>query len=224
LKGVQICQALFVGRARAIVVRRHLEHRLNVGLRLERNIRRYPLRSDQLELGSLRQFLVIEIWRVVEHLLEPKQMTGARHHGVERALGLQYTGKLALVKGSKEFSHHIEGAIGHGDILHVGHKIGRIAALGGQAYHFFAQVEPVSVHARHRAHGTRVIALAAANIEQRHGAARRRSTPRHLLAHQLNHRIAQRRVVSTVQKITTTARLRLGIAHGVAALGRAQQI
>ena len=46
LKGIEVCQSLFVGRARAVVVRRHLEHRLNVGLRLERNIRRYPLRSD----------------------------------------------------------------------------------------------------------------------------------------------------------------------------------
>ena len=151
-------------------------------------------------------------------------MTGTWHHGVERALGRQHAGKLALVKGSKEFSHHIEGAIGHGDILHVGHKIGRIAAFGGQAHHLFAQVEPVSVHARHRAHGAGVVALAAANIEQRHGAVRRRGTPRHPLAHQLNHRIAQRRIVTTVQKVTTAARLRLGIAHGVAALGRTQQI
>ena len=146
---------------------------------------------------------------------------GTRHHGVERALGHQHASKLALVKGSKELGHHIEGAIGHGDILHVGHKIGRIAALGGQAHHLFAQVETVSIHARHRTHGTGVVALAAANIEQRHGAIRRRCTSRHLLA---DHRIAQRRVVTAVKKVATTARLRLGIAHGVAALGRAQQI
>ena len=134
-------------------------------------------------------------------------MTGTWHHGVERTFGCQHAGKLALVKGSKELGHHIEGAIGHGDILHVGHKIGRIAALGGKAHHLFAQVETVSTHARHRAHGTGVVALAAANIEQRHGAVRRRCTPRHPLVHQLNHRIAQRRIVSAVQKVTTTARL-----------------
>lgn len=46
LKGIEVCQALFVGGARAVVVRRHLEHRLDVGLGLKRNIRRYPLRSD----------------------------------------------------------------------------------------------------------------------------------------------------------------------------------
>ena len=149
-------------------------------------------------------------------------MTGAWHHGVERTFGCQHAGKLALVKGSKELGHHIEGAIGHGDILHVGHKIGRIAALGGKAHHLFAQVETVSTHARHRAHGAGVIALAAANIEQRHGAVRRRSALCRPLAHQLDHRIAQRRVVSTVQKVTTAACLRLGIAHGVAALGRTQ--
>ena len=151
-------------------------------------------------------------------------MTGARHHGVERALGRQHAGKLALVKGGKELGHHIEGAIGHGDVLHVGHEVGRIAALGGQTHHLFAQVEPISIHARHRTHGTRVVALATANIEQGHGAARRRRTLRRLLEHQLDHRIAQRRVVAAVQKVATTARLRLGIAHGVAALGRAQQI
>ena len=147
-------------------------------------------------------------------------MTGARHHGVERALWRQHAGKFALVKGSKELGHHIEGAIGHGDILHVGYEIGCIAALGGQANHLFAQVETVSIHARHRAHGAGVVALTAANIEQRHGIFRKRGAPRHLLAHQLNHRIAQRRIVSTVQKVTTAACLRLGIAHGVAALGR----
>ena len=146
------------------------------------------------------------------------------HDGVERALGRQHARKLTLVKGSEELGHHIEGAIGHGDILHVGHEVGRVAALGGQAHHLFAQVETVSIHARHRAHGAGVVALTAANIEQRHGAFRRRGALRHLLAHLLNHRIAQRRVVSTVQKVTTTACLRLGIAHGVAALGRAQQI
>ena len=52
LERFQVCQALFVGRARAVVVRRHLEHRLDIGLGLERNIRRHPLRSDQLELGG----------------------------------------------------------------------------------------------------------------------------------------------------------------------------
>ena len=149
-------------------------------------------------------------------------MTSTRHHGVERTLRRQHAGKLAFVKGGKELGHHIEGAIGHGDVLHVGHEVGRIAALGGQAHHLLAQVKTVSIYARRRAHGTGVIALATANIEQRHGAVRRRGAPRHLLAHQLDHRIAQRRVVSTVQKVTTAARLRLGIAHGVAALGRAQ--
>ena len=151
-------------------------------------------------------------------------MTGARHHGVERALWRQHAGKFALVKGSKELGHHIEGAIGHGDILHVGHEIGRIAALGGKAHHLFAQVETVSTHTRNRAHGTGVVALATANVEQSHGVARRCCTARHLLAHQLDHCIAQRCIVATVQKVTTAARLRLGIAHGVAALGRAQQI
>lgn len=126
------------------------------------------------------------------------------------SLWRQHAGKLTLVKGSEELGHHIEGAVRHGDVLHVGHEIGRIAALGGQAHHLFAQVEPVSAHARHRAHGTRVIALATANIEQRHGAVRRRSAPRHLLAHQLDHRIAQRRVVSTVQKVTTLRACDLG--------------
>ena len=125
-------------------------------------------------------------------------MTGTRHHGVERALGCQHAGKLALVKGGKELGHHIEGAIGHGDVLHVGHEIGRIAALGGKAYHLFAQVETVSIHTRHRAHGAGVVALAAANIEQRHGAVRRRSAPSRPLTHQLDHCIAQRRIVATV--------------------------
>ena len=46
LKGVQICRAFFVGRACAVVVRRHLEHRLDVGLGLKRNVRRHPLHSD----------------------------------------------------------------------------------------------------------------------------------------------------------------------------------
>lgn len=86
LKGVQICQALFVGRARAVVVGRHLKYGFDVGLGLERNVRRHPLRSDQLKLRSLRQLFVVEIWRVVEYLLEPKEMMGTRHHGVERAL------------------------------------------------------------------------------------------------------------------------------------------
>ena len=149
-------------------------------------------------------------------------MTGTRHHGVERALWRQHAGKLALVKWSKELGHHIEGAIGHGNVLHVGHEVGRIAALGGKAHHLFAQVETVGIHARHRAHGAGVVALATANIEQRHGAARRCCTPRHPLAHELDHCIAQRRIVSTVQKVATAARLRLGITHGVAALGRAQ--
>ena len=151
-------------------------------------------------------------------------MTGTRHHGVERALWRQHARKLTLVKGSKELGHHIEGAIGHGDVLHVGHEIGRIAALGGKAHHLFAQVKAVSIHARHRTHGAGVIALATANIEQRHGAVRRRGTSRHPLAHQLDHRIAQRRIVTAVQKVATAACLRLGIAHGVAALGRAQEI
>ena len=75
LKGIQVCQALFVGRARAVVVRRHLEHRLDVCLGLERNVRRRPLRSDQLELGGLRQLLIVKVRRIVEHLLEPKEMT-----------------------------------------------------------------------------------------------------------------------------------------------------
>lgn len=75
LERFQVCQALFVGRARAVVVRRHLEHRLDIGLGLERNIRRHPLRSDQLELGGLRQLLIVKVRRVVEHLLEPKEMT-----------------------------------------------------------------------------------------------------------------------------------------------------
>ena len=149
-------------------------------------------------------------------------MTGTRHHGVERALGCQHAGKLALVKGGKELGHHIEGAISHGDVLHVGHEIGRIAALGGKAYHLFAQVETVSIHTRHRAHGAGVVALAAANIEQGQLLARRRPVLCRPLVHQLDHRIAQRRIVTTVQKVTTAACLRLGIAHGVAALGRAQ--
>ena len=99
-------------------------------------------------------------------------MAGTRHHGIERALWRQHAGKLALVKGSEELGHHIEGAIGHGDSLHVGHEVGRIAALGGQAHHLFAQVETVSIYARHRTHGAGVVALATANIEQRHGAVR----------------------------------------------------
>ena len=151
-------------------------------------------------------------------------MPGTRHHGIERALGRQHAGKLTLVKGSEELGHHIEGVIGHGNVLHVGHEVRRIAALGGQAHHLLAQVETVSIHVRHRTHGAGVVALAAANIEQGHGDACRRRAPRHLLAHQLDHRIAQRRVVSAVQKVTTAARLRLGITHGVTALGRAQQI
>ena len=146
------------------------------------------------------------------------------HDGVERALGRQHARKLTLVKGSEELGHHIEGAIGHGDILHVGHEVGRVAALGGQAHHLLAQVETVSIHARHRAHGAGVVALAAANIEQGQRLVRRSCAPLSSFAHQLDHRIAQRRIVTAVQKVATAACLRLGIAHGVAALGRAQQI
>lgn len=46
LKGFQVCQALFVGRARAVVVGRHLEHCLDIGLRLEGDRSCHPLRSD----------------------------------------------------------------------------------------------------------------------------------------------------------------------------------
>ena len=76
LERFQVCQALFVGRARAVVVRRHLEHRLDVGLGLERYVRRQPPRSDLLELGGLRQLLIVKVRRVVEFLLEPYQMKG----------------------------------------------------------------------------------------------------------------------------------------------------
>ena len=172
----------------------------------------------------MRQFFVVEVRRVVEHFLEPKEMARTRDHGVERALGRQHAGKLALVKGSKEFGHHVEGAICHGNVLHVGNEIRRAASFGSQAHHFLAQVKPVGINVRHRAHSACVIPLTTANIEQGQRLARRRPALSRSIAHQLDHRIAQRRIVIAIQKVATAACLRLGIAHGVAALRRAQQV
>ena len=172
----------------------------------------------------MRQFFVVEVRRVVEHFLEPKEMARTRDHGVERALGRQHAGKLALVKGSKELGHHIERAIRHGDVLHVGDEIRRAASLGSQAHHFLAQVKPVGINVRHRAHGTCVVTLATANVEQVQRFARGRPALSRSFAHQLDHRIAQWRIVVAIQKVATAARLRLGIAHGVTTLRRAQQV
>ena len=91
---------------------------------------------------------------------------------------------------------HIDRSIGYRDSTHVGNKIRGAATLGCQAHHLFAQIKTVGVNAFDRAHGGSIVALAAANIEQRQRLPTRAG--RDLLAHDVHQRVAQGGIIILV--------------------------
>ena len=72
--------------------------------------------------------------------------------------------------------------------------------------------------------GRSVITLATADVENGEGLALVGSVRLYLFADQLHEGISQRGVVSLVEEVAPRARLSLRVAHGVASLGRTQQV
>ena len=150
----------------------------------------------QLEFRCLRQLLVIQIRSVVEHLFETPQVASAGNDRVERGTRLEHACKFMLVKGRKQVRRHVNRCIGNRDSAHVGNKIRGATALGSQAHHLFAQIKTVGVNAFNRAHNGSVVALAAADIEQRQRLPTRMGGD--LLAHGVHQRVAQGGIIILV--------------------------
>ena len=74
LELLEVRQTLAVLTARAVVVRRHLKYRLDIGRGSKRDLRRDLARGDELELRCLRQLLVVQIRSVVQHFFETPKM------------------------------------------------------------------------------------------------------------------------------------------------------
>lgn len=147
-------------------------------------------------------------------------MACAGNDGDQASIGCEHARELALIERRKQVRDHIERAIAHGNRLHVGDEIRGIAALCRKAHHLLAKVEAIRLDPIDHTHGTRVVPLATADVEQADGS-RSFANPRGNHIYQL---VFERRIVALVEKVASAPRLLLGITHRIARTVGAQQI
>ena len=113
-------------------------------------------------------------------------------------------------------SGHGHAFVGHGDGLEVGDKVRGTPTLGGKSHHLFCQIKAINVSMGDGSESRGVVTLATADVENGGGPNFVDGIHPHLFVDQLHEGISQGGVISLVEEVAPRARLRLGIAHGVA--------